>query len=96
MFVDPHVKETVALVLAEHFGLPFAERDVFLDNEFGADAVVSAKGSGERRRKYGYAVAIGHPHAGLCSPEGGYRRSPNSGPCAGQQYCGQRLATTLS
>jgi len=66
MFVDSRTtKETVAPMLAEHFGLPFAERDVFLDNEFGADAVeAQLKALESEARKYGYAVAIGHPHAG--------------------------------
>jgi polysaccharide deacetylase 2 family uncharacterized protein YibQ len=66
MFVDSRTtKETVAPVLAQHFGLPFAERDVFLDNEFGADAVeAQLKILEGEARKYGYAVAIGHPHAG--------------------------------
>ena len=66
MFVDSRTtKETVAPMLAEHFGLPFAERDVFLDNEFGADAVeAQLKVLESEARKYGYAVAIGHPHTG--------------------------------
>ena len=34
MFVDSRTTpDTVAPMLAAHFGLPFAERDVFLDNE---------------------------------------------------------------
>ena len=66
MFVDSRTtKETVAPMLAEHFGLPFAERDVFLDNEFDADAVeAQLRVLESEARKYGYAVAIGHPHAG--------------------------------
>ena len=50
MFVDFRTtKETVAPMLAKHFGLPFAERDVFLDNEFDADAVeAQLQGPGER------------------------------------------------
>jgi polysaccharide deacetylase 2 family uncharacterized protein YibQ len=66
MFVDSRTtKETVAPMLAEHFGLPFAERDVFLDNEFDAEAVEAQLRILESEaRKYGYAVAIGHPHAG--------------------------------
>lgn len=66
MFVDSRTtKKTVAPMLAEHFGLPFAERDVFLDNEFGADAVeAQLKVLEDEARKYGFAVAIGHPHAG--------------------------------
>ncbi|MFM9842910.1 MAG: divergent polysaccharide deacetylase family protein [Dongiaceae bacterium] len=66
MFVDSRTtKETVAPMLAESFNLPFAERDVFLDNEFGADAVeAQLKVLESEARTYGYAVAIGHPHAG--------------------------------
>jgi polysaccharide deacetylase 2 family uncharacterized protein YibQ len=66
MFVDSRTtKETVAPMLAGHFGLPFAERDVFLDNEFGAEAVeAQLKVLESEARKYGYAVAIGHPHEG--------------------------------
>jgi polysaccharide deacetylase 2 family uncharacterized protein YibQ len=66
MFVDSRTtKDTVAPMLAGQFGLPFAERDVFLDNEFGADAVEAQLRALEAEaRKNGYAVAIGHPHAG--------------------------------
>jgi len=66
MFVDSRTtKKTVAPMLAAHFGLPFAERDVFLDNEFGADAVVAQlKVLEAEARKNGFAVAIGHPHRG--------------------------------
>jgi polysaccharide deacetylase 2 family uncharacterized protein YibQ len=66
MFVDSRTtKETVAPVLAAHFGLPFAERDVFLDNEFGAEAVgAQLKALEAEARRNGFAVAIGHPHRG--------------------------------
>ena len=64
MFVDSRTtKNTVAPMLAAHFGLPFAERDVFLDNEFGAGAVVAQlKVLEAEARRNGFAVAIGHPH----------------------------------
>lgn len=66
MFVDSRTtNKTVAPMLAAHFGLPFAERDVFLDNEFGADAVVAQLNILEAEaRRNGFAVAIGHPHRG--------------------------------
>ena len=66
MFVDSRTtKDTVAPVLAAHFGLPFAERNIFLDNEFGADAVSAQLRALETEaRKNGYAVGIGHPHRG--------------------------------
>jgi polysaccharide deacetylase 2 family uncharacterized protein YibQ len=66
MFVDSRTtKDTVAPVLATHFGLPFAERDVFLDNEFSADAVsAQLKALEAEARKNGFAVGIGHPHRG--------------------------------
>jgi polysaccharide deacetylase 2 family uncharacterized protein YibQ len=66
LFLDSRTtKETVAPVLAAHFGLPFAERDVFLDNERGAEAVEAQLRLLEAEaRKQGFAVAIGHPHGG--------------------------------
>jgi polysaccharide deacetylase 2 family uncharacterized protein YibQ len=66
MFVDSRTtKNTVAPVLAAHFGLPFAERDIFLDNEFGAEAVgAQLRALESEARKQGYAVGIGHPHRG--------------------------------
>ena len=48
---------------AEKRRLPYAKRDVFLDNEPTPDAVLSQLELLEARaRKYGYAVAIGHPY----------------------------------
>lgn len=66
MFVDSRTtKKTVAPMLAAHFGLPFAERNVFLDNELGADALVAQLEVLETEaRKNGFAVGIGHPHRG--------------------------------
>ena len=66
MFVDSRTtKDTVAPVMAAHFGMPFAERDVFLDNEFSANAVSAQLRALEAEaRKNGFAVGIGHPHRG--------------------------------
>jgi uncharacterized protein len=66
MFVDSRTtKDTVAPVMAAHFGIPFAERDVFLDNEFSANAVSAQLRALEAEaRKNGFAVGIGHPHRG--------------------------------
>lgn len=48
---------------AEKLRIPYAKRDVFLDNSPMADAVVAQLEQLEARaRQYGYAVAIGHPH----------------------------------
>ena len=48
---------------AEKLRIPYAKRDVFLDNDPLADAVVLQLEQLEARaRQYGYAVAIGHPH----------------------------------
>ncbi|PWR23819.1 divergent polysaccharide deacetylase family protein [Zavarzinia compransoris] len=45
-------------------GIPTASRDVFLDNEIGANAIEAQLVLAERRaREKGTAIAIGHPHA---------------------------------
>lgn len=44
-------------------GIPTASRDVFLDNEIGANAIEAQLVLAERRaREKGTAIAIGHPH----------------------------------
>lgn len=44
-------------------GVPFVERDVFIDNEQTVDAVLKQLGEAERIAKArGTAIAIGHPH----------------------------------
>ncbi|WP_165837490.1 divergent polysaccharide deacetylase family protein [Zavarzinia aquatilis] len=48
---------------AKEAGLPTASRDVFLDNEIGANAIEAQLVLAERRaRDKGTAIAIGHPH----------------------------------
>ncbi len=43
--------------------MPFAGRDIFLDNEMTVSAVRSQLAKTEQvARKQGYAIAIGHPH----------------------------------
>ena len=65
LFVDSRTTaETVATRLARRFGVPEAQRDVFLDDVQTSDNVRRALARLEEvARKQGYAVAIGHPHA---------------------------------
>jgi uncharacterized protein len=43
--------------------VPFAERDVFIDNELDLHSVLSALARAENiARRQGHAVAIAHPH----------------------------------
>jgi polysaccharide deacetylase 2 family uncharacterized protein YibQ len=66
LFIDSRtIASTVGADLARRVGVPNASRDVFLDNDRDATAV------GERlavlettARRYGSAIAIGHPHDG--------------------------------
>ncbi|MGH6932230.1 MAG: divergent polysaccharide deacetylase family protein [Dongiaceae bacterium] len=66
LFLDS--KTTAASVgpaVASRLGLPFAERDVFLDNETTVGAVWDQLSHLEDvARRKGYAIAIGHPHDG--------------------------------
>jgi uncharacterized protein len=64
LFLDSRTTpQTVAGREARRLQVPYAERDVFLDNELEVDAVLRqlARAEGIARSK-GYAVAIGHPH----------------------------------
>ncbi len=63
MFLDSRTgPRTAAAPIAKRLALPFAERDVFLDDEPGAAAVAEALVAVERKaRQQGYAIAIGHP-----------------------------------
>ncbi len=48
---------------AKNAGIPYAERDVFLDHEITKDFVKEAlKNLENTAHKKGYAIAIGHPH----------------------------------
>lgn len=56
---------SVGAAVADRLGVPFAERDVFLDNETSAGAVGDQLNHLEQvARRKGYAIAIGHPHDG--------------------------------
>lgn len=57
--------QSVAAEAARRHGVPFVARDVFLDNDQGADNVRrQLKATEDIARKQGHAVAIGHPHSG--------------------------------
>ncbi len=62
-FVDSKtIGSSVAANIADEFGVPYAERDVFLDHDEGLAAVMRALGKlEETARRKGYAIAIGHP-----------------------------------
>ena len=53
--------KSVVKGIAEHLGVPFAEREVFLDNQQTRSAIESSLKDAERiAEKHGYAVMIGH------------------------------------
>jgi uncharacterized protein len=64
MFLDSRTTAaTVAARLARAAGVPFAERDVFLDDEASSSAIEHRLADLEAvARRSGTAVAIGHPH----------------------------------
>lgn len=64
LFLDSRTSATsVGEAKAKEAGLPTASRDVFLDNEIGANAIEAQLVLAERRaRDKGTAIAIGHPH----------------------------------
>lgn len=55
---------SVGAGLAERTGVPFAVRDVFIDNDHGNPAAIRRRLAEAERiaKRRGYAVAIGHPH----------------------------------
>ncbi len=63
-FIDSKtIGSSVAAQTAREEGIPYAERDIFLDHEITRDFVEDALKKLERRAKNnGYAIAIGHPH----------------------------------
>jgi polysaccharide deacetylase 2 family uncharacterized protein YibQ len=66
LFLDsmttPH---SVGWELARADGVPYADRQVFLDNDQSASEVMARLAETERiAREHGYAIAIGHPHDG--------------------------------
>ena len=64
LFVDSITSsKTTGYRLASELGLPFAVRDVFLDNELNPAYIQKQlKEVEETARRKGFAVAIGHPH----------------------------------
>lgn len=64
MFLDSVTTEkSVAPELARNYGVPFAARNVFIDNEQSVAAVLAQLQKAEAyARKHGSAIAIGHPH----------------------------------
>ena len=63
LFLDSRTtSRTVGPALAHHFGVPLAERSVFLDNVETVDAVRRQLAEAEAiARRDGVAIAIGHP-----------------------------------
>lgn len=57
---------SVGAGLAARAGVPFAVRDVFIDNDHGDPAAIRRRLAEAERiaKRRGYAVAIGHPHRG--------------------------------
>lgn len=64
LFLDSVTTEkSVAPELARNYGVPFAARNVFIDNEQSVSAVLAQLQKAEAHaRKHGSAIAIGHPH----------------------------------
>jgi polysaccharide deacetylase 2 family uncharacterized protein YibQ len=66
LFLDSRTTAaTVADAMAMRYDVPFVSRNIFLDNEFSADAVeLQLRKLEAEARRTGAAVAIGHPHTG--------------------------------
>jgi polysaccharide deacetylase 2 family uncharacterized protein YibQ len=66
LFLDSRTAAaTVGPAVAQDMDVPYAVRDVFLDNDPSPDAVAARLAETEAiARRHGYAVAIGHPHDG--------------------------------
>ena len=64
VFVDSRTTPlSVVPAIAGRLGVPFATRDVFLDDEPTAEAVRARLAEAERlARRHGSAIAIGHPY----------------------------------
>lgn len=63
-FIDSKtIGNSVGRKVAEHIGMMFAERDVFIDDDMSPGKVRDQLAIIERvARKYGSVIAIGHPH----------------------------------
>jgi polysaccharide deacetylase 2 family uncharacterized protein YibQ len=64
LFIDSlTTPRSVATDEARRQGVPYARRDVFLDNEPSADRILDRLAEVERiAKRKGHAMAIGHPH----------------------------------
>ncbi|WP_235062957.1 divergent polysaccharide deacetylase family protein [Paramagnetospirillum caucaseum] len=73
-FIDSVTSErTVGAETARHYGVPFASRHVFLDNDQGVAHVRAQLAKTEAyARKHGAAIAIGHPHDGTIEALAGW------------------------
>jgi len=73
-FVDSVTSErSVGAEVARQYGVPFATRHIFLDNALGVTYVRAQLAKVEAHaRKYGFAVAIGHPHDGTIEALAGW------------------------
>ena len=73
-FVDSVTSEhSVGADVARQFGVPFTTRHIFLDNALGVTYVRAQLEKVEAHaRKYGFAVAIGHPHDGTIEALAGW------------------------
>jgi polysaccharide deacetylase 2 family uncharacterized protein YibQ len=74
IFVDSVTTERSAgAETARQFGVPFASRHVFLDNDQGVAHVRAQLAKAEAyARRHGFAVAIGHPHDGTIEALAGW------------------------
>ncbi|OAN52900.1 hypothetical protein A6A04_15485 [Paramagnetospirillum marisnigri] len=74
VWVDSVTSErTVGADLARQFGIPFATRHIFLDNDQGVAHVRAQLAKTEAHaRKHGFAIAIGHPHDGTIEALAGW------------------------
>jgi polysaccharide deacetylase 2 family uncharacterized protein YibQ len=73
-FIDSVTSErTVGAEIARHYGVAFAARHVFLDNDQGVAHVRAQLAKTEAHaRKHGAAIAIGHPHDGTIEALAGW------------------------
>lgn len=65
LFLDSQtIAESVGGALADDLGVPYALRDIFIDNDPDPESIAGQLAKLERlSRRRGYAVGIGHPHS---------------------------------
>lgn len=63
LFLDSRTSaRTVGAKLARRLSVPFAERNIFIDNDVNEEAIMARLAETERlAKRNGYAIAIGHP-----------------------------------